>query len=327
MSPKKHSDDRYLNTGSDKTYKALKIGICQKSESQEVKVLNYLKETKSSHEGRYCVRRACNSFEIQVPGGRHHCIVYEPLGMSLLDFVARQQDYTLNTAVAKWTVTYLLKAVDYLHTSGVVHTGIRLISYEVLAFTDDPFVDIKLDNIQNTLPDEETAILKSFVTAERTEPSPRKFIDEARTIYTSRPLEYGNIMTFPILSDLGMCMFGQEEYKDIIQAVPYRAPEVILRTKWNCSVDIWNLGVLVSGCFLLVHPTVGSYNFATDLPQVWELLFAEHLFGSDNEEDGFAMMITYLGPPPSELLERSQIRGHYFDDHGEYFLVPDEKWI
>ncbi len=54
-------------------------------------------------------------------------------------------------------------------------------------------------------------------------------------------------MTFPILSDLGTGMFGQEEYEEIIQAIPHRAPEVILRIKWNCSVDIWNLGVLVSG--------------------------------------------------------------------------------
>ena len=54
-------------------------------------------------------------------------------------------------------------------------------------------------------------------------------------------------MTFPILSDLGMSVFGQEEYEGVIQAVPYRAPEVILRMKWNRNIDIWNLGVLVSG--------------------------------------------------------------------------------
>ena len=46
--------------------------------------------------------------------------------MSLLDYVTRQQDHTLNTGITKWVVTYLLKAVDYLHTSGVVHTGICL---------------------------------------------------------------------------------------------------------------------------------------------------------------------------------------------------------
>ena len=120
-------------------------------------------------------------------------------------------------------------------------------------------IDIKLDNIQNTLPDEETAILTRFVNAEREEPGPRKILDEARTIYTSRPLEYGDIITFPILSDLGMCVFGQEKYEGIIQPVPYRAPEIILRMKWNCSVDIWNLGVLVGGSSTPVDPVALNY--------------------------------------------------------------------
>lgn len=44
--------------------------------------------------------------------------------MSLLDYVTRQQDHRLNTGVTKWVATYLLNAVDYLHSSGVVHTGI-----------------------------------------------------------------------------------------------------------------------------------------------------------------------------------------------------------
>jgi len=39
------------------------------------------------------------------------------------------------------------------------------------------------------------------------------------------------------------------------------------------------------------------------------------------------MKITYLGPTPSELLERNQSRGQFFDDHGEYFLATAEKWI
>lgn len=122
---KRHSADRQLTTRSDKSFKTIKIGIRGTSESQEVKVLEYLKSINSPHEGRYCVRRACDSFEIQVPGGRHHCIVYEPLGLSLLDYVGRQQNRTLNAGLVKWTMTYLLKAVDYLHTSGVVHTGIH----------------------------------------------------------------------------------------------------------------------------------------------------------------------------------------------------------
>lgn len=174
--------------------------------------------------------------------------------MSLLDYVERQQDHRINDGVVKWTMTYLLKAVDYLHSSGVVHTGRRLQIHGVQAFADTLYKDIKLDNIQNTLPDEETAILTRFVNAEREEPGPRKIVDEARTIYISRPLGYGDIMTFPILSDLGMCVFGQEKYEGVIQPVPYRAPEIILRMKWDRSVDIWNLGVLVGGNSTLVDP-------------------------------------------------------------------------
>ena len=30
------------------------------------------------------------------------------------------------------------------------------------------------------------------------------------------------------------------------------------------------------------------------------------------------MMVTYLGPPPSELLERNEVRELYFDDHGQW---------
>ena len=66
-------------------------------------------------------------------------------------------------------------------------------------------------------------------------------------------------MTFPILSDLGMCVFGQGEYKGVIQPVPYRAPEVILRMKWNRSIDIWNLGVLVSGSSTPVNLVALNY--------------------------------------------------------------------
>jgi len=67
--------------------------------------------------------------------------------MSLLDYVTRQQDHALSTAAVKWAVTYLLQAVDYLHTSIMVHTGIRLESYRSSPSLNDLLIDIKLDNI------------------------------------------------------------------------------------------------------------------------------------------------------------------------------------
>jgi hypothetical protein len=51
-------------------YKALKIGTWRKGndKTQEIKVLNHLKDTGLSHDGRYCVIRASDYFEIEVPG-------------------------------------------------------------------------------------------------------------------------------------------------------------------------------------------------------------------------------------------------------------------
>ena len=80
----------------------------------------------------------------------------------------------------------------------------------------------------------------------------------------------------------------------------YRALVVILRLKWNSSVNIWNLGVLVSDISTPIILCALNYSsLGSDLIQSWGLLFAEHLFGSDNEEDNLASMVTYLGQPPS----------------------------
>lgn len=107
-------------------------------------------------------------------------------------------------------------------------------------------LDIKLDNIQEALPDEDTEVLNRLVEAERRQPSPQKIVTDRATIYTSRRLDYESGVVYPILTDLGMAVFGSAEYTHTIQAIPYRAPEVILGMKWNESVDIWNLGIIVS---------------------------------------------------------------------------------
>lgn len=103
----------------------MKVGIRKTIDDRETQVLQYLREMKSSHDGRYCVRRATDTFAIEVTNGHHHCLVYEPLGMSLLEHVERQEDKTLKMNFVKWVTTYLLTALDYLHTCRVTHTGTR----------------------------------------------------------------------------------------------------------------------------------------------------------------------------------------------------------
>lgn len=107
-------------------------------------------------------------------------------------------------------------------------------------------LDIKLDNIQEALPDEDPEILTRLVEEESRQPAPPKVVTDRVTIYTSRKLDYESGVVYPILTDLGMAVFGPAENRHAIQAIPYRAPEVILRMQWNESVDIWNLGIVVS---------------------------------------------------------------------------------
>ncbi|KAH7317710.1 protein kinase [Rhexocercosporidium sp. MPI-PUGE-AT-0058] len=213
----------------DSTYKALKVGTYSSIENQESKVLTHLERCGSTHDDRYCVRRSSDSFKITVPGAVHKCLVYEPLGMSLLEYVNLQPGKRLSMKAAAWVTTYLLMGLDYLHTCRVVHT------------------DIKLDNILTTLPDDEEAILTKYINTAHEDPV--KVIDDNRSIYTSRTPDYGNGLTYPIICDLGMAVFGQDEYEGLIQPIPYRAPEVILGMKWKSSADIWNLEVLVCRLF------------------------------------------------------------------------------
>ena len=60
-----------------------------------------------------------------------------------------------------------------------------------------------------------------------------------------------------MLCDFGEARRGDVENGDDIQPEVYRAPEVILEMKWSYSVDIWNVGVMVSrlhagGCTCLL---------------------------------------------------------------------------
>ena len=91
------------------------------------------------------------------------------------------------------------------------------------------------------------SILWDFERAEIEEPSPRKVIDDVRTIYGSRRLGLpkDSLWGEPALCDFGEARIG-EFHKGLIQPELYRAPEVLFNMRWDSSVDIWNVAVLVS---------------------------------------------------------------------------------
>ena len=99
-----------------------------------------------------------------------------------------------------------------------------------------------------------------FAKEEVDQPSPRKKIDEIRTVYQSRHFRRpvgGKGYGLPVLCDFGEARIGKNhESGPFVQPHIYRAPEIIFEMPWGSAVDIWNLGALVSAVlplFLTLH--------------------------------------------------------------------------
>lgn len=101
--------------------------------------MEYLASWNSVRVGRSWVREACDTFRINVPGSSHTCLVYEPLGTSLLERIDLQPAKRLKMPLVKVATYCLLLGIDYLHSSGVIHTGkysiLRQDLYSLLTFS------------------------------------------------------------------------------------------------------------------------------------------------------------------------------------------------
>lgn len=103
---------------------------------------------------------------------------------------------------------------------------------------------MKLDNFQITLPDPEDAYLDAFCATEESLPSLSRPNSSGMPIVPSREMRQTEFMHL-ILCDLGSAIHIDERYRATVQALPYRAPEVILGADWDHKIDVWSLGVLV----------------------------------------------------------------------------------
>lgn len=95
---------------------------------------------------------------------------------------------------------------------------------------------------------ESQAVIEEVVLDEVESPAPRK-LEGSRAINLSR--NFGDPQGPPgppKIADFGLAVWGDasQSHNHPIQADLFQAPEVILGAGWTYSVDIWNLGVMVS---------------------------------------------------------------------------------
>ena len=210
---------------------------------RELAAYNHVNTISSTHEGVSRVRKLLDSFNIQAAHGSHHCLIHEPLGISLATF---RDVISLPEPLFKEVLKYLLKTLDFLHTeAGIVHTGpsaLPLDSCTLSSLTPKAYADLQARNLHLGIRDQ--SILRAFEENELADPSPRKRVGD-HFIYDSRGLKFDRSPGPPVLCDFGEARLGQGPHRGLIQPAAYRAPEPMLNMPWDHKVDIWNLGVMV----------------------------------------------------------------------------------
>ncbi|CAK1363102.1 unnamed protein product [Cercospora beticola] len=190
--------------------------------------------------------------------------------------------------LVKGAISSLLETLDFLHTeASLTHC------------------DIKLSNIMLEI--EDTSVHSTFAENERTDPVPRKVIDERRTIYGSRKLPHpqGHAFGRPILCDFGEARIGSTFPYTELQPEVYKAPEILLQLPWDHKVDIWNTACVA-----------------------WDMLQVSHLFDGHDEEGyhnnrvHIGEMVGLLGHPPMEMQRQSVHSSKVFDEQGKWKNDP-----
>ncbi|CAH0043008.1 unnamed protein product [Clonostachys rhizophaga] len=265
--------------------KFIKIAALNTDASGETKNSKIIADAKRSHDGLAFIRTPIDEFHLQGPEGTHLCLVYMPMRETLLRFQRRWERHRIEPPFFEAYIYCLLRALDFLHTEcHPIHT------------------DIKDENIMMTL--ENDTLLADYVNYQTSVPQPRHIRSEdGRVTYLSQD-EFGPLrgpQLFPELADFNLCfpgLDGGRGHLSPIQSHRFRAPEVLLGCPWSYSVDIWNFGLLM-----------------------WNLLENISLFGRPAGEDGeydahvhLAQMVSLLGNPPEEVIQRERIsRTHHLE--------------
>ncbi|KAG9352897.1 hypothetical protein JZ751_017473 [Albula glossodonta] len=93
--------------------------------------------------------------------------------------------------------------------------------------------------------------------------------------------------------DFGSSCFDHQRVYTYIQSRFYRAPEVILGSRYGMPIDMWSFGCILA-----------------------ELLTGYPLFPGEDEGDQLACMMEILGMPPQKLLEQSKRAKNFINSKG-----------
>ncbi|KAK3669305.1 hypothetical protein LTR78_010804 [Recurvomyces mirabilis] len=254
--------------------------------------LQHISAANRRHPGRDLVSIILDNFHLKGPACQHLCMVFEPLrellGLIKYKFTTEMISVPLPKVVAR----QVLQALDYLHNEcHIIHC------------------DLSESNIIFNFAEKyRHSILDQHSKDERTDSLPVKRLTD-RVIYLPHN-DFGPLVPHigaAIVLDFDSSVRGDsdEDRNHDIQPQGLTAPEVMLRAGWSYSADVWIFGALICGL-------MGGEPLFDDANRKHWQEFSEPL--------SMARMIAFMGPPPTELLERSARLANFFE--GDVFKFP-----
>jgi hypothetical protein len=109
----------------EKQYVALKVYINCSRVHRELPIYTHINNIHSQLSGRMNLRRLLDSFEIDGPNGKHHCLVHEALGMNLEELRDLVPGREFTSDLVRESLRDILRALHFLREEAhVIHTGL-----------------------------------------------------------------------------------------------------------------------------------------------------------------------------------------------------------
>ncbi|KAL9245716.1 hypothetical protein vseg_019336 [Gypsophila vaccaria] len=277
----------------------------------EIELLSAIADGDSSNSK--CVIRMIDHFKHTGPNGQHLCMVLEFLGDSLLRLIRYNRHAGLDLNRVREISKCVLIGLDYLHRElNILHTDLKPENV-LLVSPIDPSKDPIRSGLTPILERPEGGNFNGSISMNLIEKKLKRRAKRAVARISERRASMGVSGQNPKpqrsldginmrckIVDFGNACWADQQFMEEIQTRQYRAPEVILRSGYTASTDMWSFACtafeLATGD-MLFEPKGGQ--------------------GFSEDEDHLAMMQELLGKMPKKIASGGVKSRDYFDRYGD----------